>query len=136
MYNIESLTVNVIRTYGQIRTWIFLITNCPNVKKITVTSWIVPPEDAGISELPTALLKLKELEEIDIRGKFPMSLNFATIFARCQKKFKYLKKFTLETKMNDETMEILAKFHKTKLRIVCVDPPNVVRGITRRFPDN
>ncbi|XP_070490550.1 uncharacterized protein [Chironomus tepperi] len=130
---IETLTVTKLGSDLQVHAWLQLASRCPNAKKIVVTNWgsrFVPNFNPNETTTTKVLLKkaylrylftsLPHLEELEIRGKFPISVNFANNFVDLLN-LTNLKKFSFEPDpdMINQLDESLKKFHDTRLK-VCV----------------
>jgi hypothetical protein len=131
--NIETLTVSHIGSDEQLLAWVQLVTRCPNLKKIVVMCWDlkfmqinipdVTPNEVflGPENFIFILISLPNLEEIELRGKFPMTSEFADLLV-ASTNYSKLRKFTFGAEMSIELMNILRKIHHTKLQVIAIKP--------------
>lgn len=147
--NLETLTVTKLGGDAQLLGWVQLVTRCPNVKKLVVTSWgqqfmpmcsLTKEKSPALTilrknNLQFILISLPQLEEIEIHGEFPLTDEVIDVLIDCQN-YNKLRKFTFGSEMTFELMQKLKKFHDTKLQIVVLKPTDIKRNLKRKNYEN
>ncbi|XP_070507644.1 uncharacterized protein [Chironomus tepperi] len=147
--NLETLTVTKLGGEVQVLGWVQLASHCPNVKKLVVTSWghqFMPmcsltrqkaPELTYLrkNNLNFILVSLPYLEEIEIRGKFPMTDEILDALVDSQS-YSKLKIFAFESTVTDDLMEKLKRFDKTRLKCKVLSSSDVKKTVKRKCSDS
>ncbi|KAL7013432.1 hypothetical protein ACKWTF_015391 [Chironomus riparius] len=147
--NLEVLTVTKLGGDAQLLGWVQLVSRCPNVKKLIVTAWgqqfmpmcSLTKEKATEltflrkNNLQFILISLPQLEEIEIRGEFPMTDEVVDALVASHG-YSKLRKFTFGSEMTEELMKKLKRFHDTKVQCVVLKPSDIKRTIKRKSSES
>jgi hypothetical protein len=87
------------------------------------------------NNLQFILISLPELEEIEIRGEFPLTDEVVDVLV-ASNSYSKLRKFTFGSEMTDELTEKLKRFHSTKLQCVVLKPSDIKRTVKRKSSDS
>lgn len=145
--SLETLTVTKLGGDAQLLGWVQLVTRCPSVKKIIVTAWgqqfmptynfssdnnATEPTFLRKNNLQFILISLPELEEIEIRGDFPLTDEVVDVLVSGHTK---LRKFTFAAEVTDELMERVKRFYNTNIQCTIIKPADVKKTVKRKISD-